>query len=102
MAERRRSKRIPFRKRINIGKDGKYTSGYTFNLSKEGIGIKGNGNLMPKNDVSIIFNINDVLIEVDGTIVYLKKTISSEPNLMGVSFENCPTMLKAIYNARNN
>lgn len=101
MAERRKSKRVPFRQRIDFVKDGKCTSGYTFNLSKDGIGVKGNGTIMPNIDVSIILNLNNSMLEFNGKIAYCKKTISSEPNLMGVSFENCPAILQTIYKTRS-
>ncbi|MCH8029946.1 MAG: PilZ domain-containing protein [Candidatus Dadabacteria bacterium] len=100
MREKRGSRRIPFRKNVKYGTNKNMTTGYTFDLSETGLGLRGKRVLPPKTRISLSIQLADTMISLDGVVVHAKRTIPGQPSVMGVRLLQCPAVLKAVYMRR--
>lgn len=108
-ANRRVSRRIPFRKEVKYGLSNSPNStfaGYTFNLSEGGIGIKAHRVFSPQSKISIQIHMsgadlegshmNDI-IKLDGTVAWVSRVLPGILPTMGVKFLNRSSDIKRIY-----
>jgi hypothetical protein len=109
IANRRASRRIPFRKKVKYGLSNSPNSmfaGYTFNLSEGGIGIKAHRVFSPHSKISIQIymsgadlegnTMNDI-IKLEGTVVWVSRVLPGILPTMGVKFLDRSSDIKRIY-----
>jgi len=104
----RRSKRLPFRKRIRYGQRSPEYTGHTLNLSRHGTVIE-TARVFPKGTklfIEIMDNINndgipsDTLI-LNGVVVWVQRSLGlTHRGRMGVEFQNYQR-IEAMYQSRN-
>jgi hypothetical protein len=108
-ANRRASRRIPFRKKVKYGLSNSPNSmfaGYTFNLSEGGISIKAHRVFSPRSKISIQIymsgadlegsTMNDI-IKLEGTVVWVSRVLPGILPKMGVKFLDRSSDIKRIY-----
>jgi c-di-GMP-binding flagellar brake protein YcgR len=110
---RRASRRIPFRKKVKYGLSDSLDStftGYTFNLSEGGVGIKAHRVFPPRSKVSIQIHISDVdlgessmndIIKLDGTVAWVSPILPGILPTMGIKFSNRSRDIKQIYESKS-
>ncbi len=108
-ANRRASRRIPFRKKVKYGLSNSPNSmfaGYTFNLSEGGISIKAHRVLSSRSTISIQIymsgadlegsTMNDI-IKLEGTVAWVSRVLPGILPTMGVKFLDRSSDIKRIY-----
>ncbi len=108
-ANRRASRRIPFRKKVKYGLSNSPNSmfaGYTFNLSEGGISIKAHRVLSSRSTISIQIymsgadlegsTMNDI-IKLEGTVAWVSRVLPGILPTMGVKFLDRSSNIKRIY-----
>lgn len=108
-ANRRASRRIPFRKKVKYGLSNSPDSmfaGYTFNLSEGGIGIKAHRVFSHRSKISIQIymsgadlegnTMNDI-IKLEGTVAWVSRVLPGILPTMGVKFLDRSSNIKRIY-----
>lgn len=108
-ANRRASRRIPFRKKVKYGLSNSPDSmfaGYTFNLSEGGIGIKAHRVFSHRSKISIQIymsgadlegnTMNDI-IKLEGTVAWVSRVLPGILPTMGVKFLDRSSDIKRIY-----
>lgn len=109
MGEKRQSRRLPFRKRIRLGKTDATFMGYTSNISERGLQIESRNTYPPGTKIVITFPGEKVQgkkqseIRVEGTVKWSKLSLGSLSGRMGLEFvENADDRIKQIYKERLN
>ncbi len=108
-ANRRLSRRIPFRKKVKYGLSNSPNTifaGYTLNLSEGGIGIKAHRVFSPRSKISIQIHMggadlegsrmNDI-IKLDCTVAWVSRVLPGILPTMGVKFLSRSSDIKRIY-----
>jgi len=102
MAERRDTKRIPFRTKIKLGKDKAELIARTFNISELGIGIESRRIYPP--DSKIVINIDDgsKSNKVCGKVTWAHSNLPGLPSTMGVRInETDINVIKEVYRKKS-
>ncbi len=109
MANRRLSTRIPFRKRVKYGLADSSSVGYTFNLSEDGIGIKGNRVFSSRSKILIQIHVSetdleessmDEIIRLEGTVAWVSPALPGILPIMGIKFSSRSHNIRSIYQQR--
>lgn len=106
MGQKRRSRRIPFRKRIRLGKTEPSLLGYTSNISEHGLQIESRQVYLPGTTITISFTDDsdpeEKNLEVIKAVVkWSTRTPGSIAGRMGVEFvEGNSERIKQIYNEK--
>jgi hypothetical protein len=100
--EHRLSQRISFREPIKYGLDDPTFTGYTFDLSENGIGIKASKVFPP--DTKLVFDMymGDDVIRIEGVVARVRPILSEVISIMGVKFSGRADRIKHIYVQRLN
>ncbi len=110
---RRASRRIPLRKKVKYGLSDSLDStftGYTFNLSEGGVGIKAHRVFPPRSKVSIQIHISDAdlgessmndIIKLEGTVAWVSPILPGILPTMGIKFSNRSRDIKQIYESKS-
>jgi len=104
MGEKRQSRRLPFRKRIRLGKSDAALMGYTSNISERGLQIESRNTYPPGTKIVITFQGEKAQektqseIRVEGVVRWSKLSLGSLSGRMGLEFvENTDDRIKKIY-----
>jgi len=97
MAERRLSKRQEFRKIIKYGISNPEYTGFTYNISEAGIGVKTNNRLMPKARIIADLFLGEETLRVLGVIIWSDLGIKGFRSQMGIKITSRPERIKDIY-----
>lgn len=97
MADRRLSRRIPFRKKVKYGLPNPTFVGSTLNLSVNGIVIKAYIFLPPQSRIMIHIYVEDEIVILDGIVAWVSSTLPGIPSTMGIRFLGCTDDIKLIY-----
>jgi hypothetical protein len=109
MSNRRRSRRVPFRKRVRYGLNKPNLLGYVSNISESGIKIEGNKVFPQGTRLVIHIYVEDTSMEEGGMqeIIALEGVVSwATPTLpgflpkMGIEISGKPDELKRLYEAK--
>src|SRR5574341_686712 len=109
MANRRISRRIPFRKRVKFGLSNQALGGYTFNLSEDGVGIKAHRMFPPRYKISIQIHMSDAdlgesgmsdIIKLEGTVAWVSPVLPGILPTMGIKFSSRSHDIKRIFQQR--
>ena len=90
MGEKRQSRRLPYRKRIRLGKDEPKYMGYASNISEGGLEIESRNLYPPGTRIVISFQedpgTDDTSAEarIDGIVRWSTRTIGSQSGNMGI------------------
>ena len=107
MGEKRQSRRLPYRKRIRLGKDEPKYMGYASNISENGLEIESR-NLYPPGTRIVISFQEDIGAEdsapearIEGIVKWSTRTLGSQSGNMGVKIaEDSEHSVKRIYAER--
>lgn len=107
MGEKRQSRRLPYRKRIRLGKDEPKYMGYASNISESGLEIESR-NLYPPGTRIVISFQEDISLEdntpearIEGVVRWSTRTIGSQSGNMGVEIaRDSEQAVKRIYTER--
>lgn len=97
MADRRLSRRIPFRKKVKYGLPNPTFVGSTLNLSVNGIVIKAYIFFPPQSRIMIHIYVEDEIVILDGIVAWVSSTLPGIPSTMGIRFLGCTDDIKLIY-----
>jgi len=97
MAERRLSKRQEFRKIIKYGISNPEYTGFTYNISEAGIGVKTNNLLMPKARIIADLFLGEETLWILGVIQWSVLGLDGYRSRMGVKITSRPEKIKDIY-----
>jgi hypothetical protein len=95
MANRRLSRRIPFRKRVRYGLHGVNSSGYTVNISRNGVGIESHRVFPPRSIIEVHIYMDgksiedgrmDEIIVAKGVVAWVSPTLPGIHPKMGIAF----------------
>lgn len=113
VVNRRVSRRIPFRKRVKYGLSDSPTSaftGYTFNLSEDGIGVKTHRVFLPRSKILIQIHTSgvdleesrmDEIIKLEGTVTWVSPTLPGILPTMGIKFSSRSKDIRQIYDNKS-
>ena len=107
MGEKRQSRRLPYRKRIRLGKDEPKYMGYASNISEGGLEIESR-NLYPPGTRIVISFQEDLGTEdsvpearIEGIVKWSTRTLGSQSGNMGVKIaEDSEQAVRRIYTER--
>ena len=108
MAEKRITRRLPFRKRIKIGEDTPTFMGYATNLSENGIGVEAR-RIYPKGtkiflyiDEGIALEDSTMTVPLNGVVMWAKRQLPGRPSKMGIKLDGSESLIKKLYDERIN
>jgi len=110
VANRRVSRRIPFRKRVKYGLSDSAFAGYTSNLSEGGIGVKAHRVFPPRSKISLLLHLDDAnleessmaeIIKLEGTVAWVSPILPGILPTMGIKFSNRSNDIKRIYDNKS-
>jgi len=96
--DRRLSSRIPLKRKIKYGLSKPTLSGYTFNISENGIGIKVSRTLPPKSIVLVEIYMGDKVVRVEGMVAWVSSLLPAKVSTMGIRLTSRTDDIKSIYN----
>ena len=109
MANRRISRRVPFRKLVRYGLTNANFSGYTSNVSENGIRIESHKIFSPRSEIVIHIHMGEVGIEegvmediaiLEGVVVWVSPTLPGVLAKMGIKFISRADDIRSIYRQR--
>lgn len=107
MGEKRQSRRLPYRKRIRLGKDEPKYMGYASNISESGLEIESRNLYPPGTRIVISFQEDlgsgDSAPEarIEGIVKWSTRTLGSQSGNMGVKIaEDSEQSVRRIYTER--
>ncbi len=95
--DRRLSKRIPFRRKIKCGLCDPTFTGYTFDLSENGIGIKVKKMFPPKSVIVGDIYIGKKVVRVEGTVKWESSRLHDSSYKMGINFTGNKDKIRELY-----
>jgi PilZ domain-containing protein len=101
MDNRRLSNRILLKQKIKFGPSKPTLSGYTFNISESGIGIRTNTVLPPKSMVLVDIYMGDKVVRVEGMIAWVSSILPEKVSTMGIRLTSRTDDIKRIYETRS-
>lgn len=109
MANRRISRRVPFRKLVRYGLTNANFSGYTSNVSENGIRIESHKIFSPRSEIVIHIHMGEVGIEegvmediaiLEGVVVWVSPALPGVLAKMGIKFISRADDIRSIYRQR--
>lgn len=107
MGEKRQSRRLPYRKRIRLGKDEPKYMGYASNISENGLEIESRNLYPPGTRIVISFQEdpgtedNAPEARIEGIVKWSTRTIGNQSGNMGIKIaEDSEQAVKRIYAER--
>ena len=106
MTSRRVSRRVPFRKRVRYGLTNANFSGYTSNISENGIRIESHKIFAPRTKMVIHIHMGEIGIEegameeiaiLEGVVVWVSPTLPGVLAKMGIKLISRADDIKSIY-----
>lgn len=102
MAERRDTKRIPFRTKIKLGKDKTELIARTFNISELGIGIESRRIYPPDSKIFINLEDGSKINKVYGKVAWARSNLPGLPSKMGIRInETDNNIIKEVYRKKS-
>jgi hypothetical protein len=95
--DRRLSNRVPLKRKIKYGLSKPTLSGYTFNISENGMGIKVSRVLLPKSIVLVDIYMGDKVVRVEGMIAWVSSILPEKASTMGIRLTSRTDDIKRIY-----
>jgi hypothetical protein len=109
MSNRRRSRRVPFRKRVRYGLNNPSLLGYLSNISENGIKIEGNKVFPPGTKLVIYIYVEETSIEegsmgevivLEGVVAWVTPTLPGVLPKMGIEISSKADELKRLYEVK--
>jgi len=108
MAEKRITRRLPFRKRVKIGEDMPTFMGYATNLSENGVGVEAR-RIYPRGtkvslyiDDGVVLPDSTMLVTLNGIVSWSKRQLPGRPSKMGIRLVGNENLIKNLYDERIN
>ncbi|MGH7900861.1 MAG: PilZ domain-containing protein [Thermodesulfobacteriota bacterium] len=98
MEDRRLSKRIPLRRKIKYGLSDPAFSGYSFNLSESGIGIKSTKAFLNGSNAMVYIYFGEEIIKIEGVVARVDYHPPETGSTIGIKFTSRKDYLKLHYN----
>jgi PilZ domain-containing protein len=98
--DRRLSNRIPLKRKIKYGLSNPTLSGYTFNISENGVGIKTNRVLPPKSKVLVDIYMGDKVVRIEGIVARVSSILAERVSSMGIRLTSRTDQIKSIYGSQ--